>query len=55
MQKICFRLCMVEGLTSKEAASATGLAESTVRVHVFKARHALQGLLDVWRDEAEET
>jgi RNA polymerase sigma-70 factor (ECF subfamily) len=55
MQKICFRLCMVEGLTSKEAASATGLAESTVRVHVFKARHALQGLLDVWRNEAEDS
>jgi RNA polymerase sigma-70 factor (ECF subfamily) len=55
MQKTCFRLCMVEGLTSAEAASAIGLAESTVRVHVFKARRALQGLLDVWRDEAEET
>jgi hypothetical protein len=26
-----------------------------VRVHVFKARHALQGLLDVWRNEAEDS
>ena len=52
MQKTCFRLCMVEGLSSAEAATAMGLAESTVRVHVFKARRSLQGLLGVWRDEA---
>jgi RNA polymerase sigma-70 factor (ECF subfamily) len=55
MQKTCFRLCVVEGLSSAEAANAIGLAESTVRVHVFKARRALQELLDVWREEAEES
>jgi DNA-directed RNA polymerase specialized sigma24 family protein len=42
---------VVEGLTSAEAASATGVAESTVRVHIFKARRALQELLERWRDE----
>ncbi|MGH7719295.1 MAG: RNA polymerase sigma factor, partial [Gemmatimonadaceae bacterium] len=55
MQRTCFRLCMVEGLSSAEAANAIGLAESTVRVHVFKARRALQELLDAWRDEMEDT
>jgi len=51
MQRTCFRLCMVEGFTSVEAAAATGLAESTVRVHVLRARRSLQELLDAWRDE----
>ncbi|MGH7554705.1 MAG: RNA polymerase sigma factor [Longimicrobiales bacterium] len=54
MQRTCFRLCMVEGFSSAEAADAVGLAESTVRVHVFRARQALQGLLRVWRNEVEE-
>jgi RNA polymerase sigma-70 factor (ECF subfamily) len=54
MQQTCFRLCLVEGLTSVEAAHAMGLAESTVRVHVFKARRTLQSLLDDWHDALEE-
>jgi RNA polymerase sigma-70 factor (ECF subfamily) len=53
MQRACVRLCLVEGLTSAEAASAVGLAESTVRVHVFKARQHLQQLLAGWREEME--
>jgi RNA polymerase sigma-70 factor (ECF subfamily) len=53
MQRTCFRLCLVEGLTSAEAANAMGLAESTVRVHVFKARQGLQELLRLWRDDME--
>jgi DNA-directed RNA polymerase specialized sigma24 family protein len=53
MQRTCFRLCLVEGLTSAEAASAIGLAESTVRVHVFKARQTLQEVLAGWREEME--
>lgn len=53
MQRSCFRLCLVEGLTSTEAASALGLAESTVRVHIHKARQALQRRLDAWRTDAE--
>lgn len=51
-QRTCFRLCVVEGLTSAEAAAATGLAESTVRVHIFRARQTLRSLLERWRDEA---
>jgi RNA polymerase sigma factor (sigma-70 family) len=54
MQQTCFRLCLVEGLSSAEAAGATGLAESTVRVHVFRARRALQEHLSGWRDEMED-
>ncbi|MQA92464.1 MAG: sigma-70 family RNA polymerase sigma factor [Gemmatimonas sp.] len=50
-QRKCFRLCIVEGLSSVEVASALGLAESTVRVQVFKARRALQRLLDTWAEE----
>jgi RNA polymerase sigma-70 factor (ECF subfamily) len=54
MQRTCFRLCMVEGFSSAEAAMAVGVAESTVRVHLFKARHALRGLLDSWAGHREE-
>ena len=54
MQRTCFRLCLVEGLTSGEAADALGLAESTVRVHVYRARRTLGELLDRWRDEVEQ-
>ncbi len=51
MQRTCVSLCLVEGMSSAEAAGATGLAESTVRVHVFRARQTLQVLLGEWRDE----
>jgi len=53
MQQTCFRMCAVEGLTSVEAAAATGLAESTVRVHVLHARRTLATLLEAWREEVE--
>ncbi len=54
MQRTCFRLCLVEGFSSAEAAVVTELAESTVRVHVFRARRALQELLVEWREETED-
>jgi RNA polymerase sigma-70 factor (ECF subfamily) len=54
MQRTCFRLCVVEGFTSAEVASALGIAESTVRVHVFRARGTMSGLLESWRSEVEE-
>jgi DNA-directed RNA polymerase specialized sigma24 family protein len=53
MQAACFRLCLVEGLSRVEAAAALGLAESTVRVHVFQARRTLQKLLREWRYEVD--
>jgi len=52
MRRSCFRLCVVEGLSGAEAADALGIAESTVRVHVFKARQTLRDLLEAWREEA---
>jgi RNA polymerase sigma-70 factor (ECF subfamily) len=55
MQRTCFRLCLVEGLSSREAADALDLAESTVRVHVMRARQALQAELAGWRDDWEES
>jgi RNA polymerase sigma-70 factor (ECF subfamily) len=55
MQQTCFRLCLVEGLSSREAADALDLAESTVRVHVMRARQALQVELAGWRDDWEES
>jgi RNA polymerase sigma-70 factor (ECF subfamily) len=54
MQQTCFRLCLVEGMSSREAAEAMGIAESTVRVHVMRARQALQEPLGEWRDEGEK-
>ena len=53
-QRSCCRLCEVDGLSSAEAASALGLAESTVRVHVFRARRALQTLLETWAQEGDD-
>ena len=55
MQQTCFRLCLVEGFSSREAADAMGLAESTVRVHVMRARQALRVELAGWRDDWEES
>ena len=54
MQQRCVRLCLVEGLSNTEAAAALGLAESTVRVHVFRARQTLQELLAAWRETSGE-
>jgi RNA polymerase sigma-70 factor (ECF subfamily) len=53
MQQTCFRLCLVEGLTSVEAATSLGVKESTVRVHIHKARQTLQRQLAAWRGETE--
>lgn len=50
-QRSCFRLCVVEGFSSVEAATTLGLAESTVRVHVLRARRVLQRVLDAWAEE----
>jgi RNA polymerase sigma-70 factor (ECF subfamily) len=53
-QQTCFRLCLVEGFTSREAADAIGIGEVTVRVHVMRARQALRGELAQWRYDWEE-
>jgi DNA-directed RNA polymerase specialized sigma24 family protein len=40
-----FVLSHVEGRTSKEVSALTGLNESTVRVHLFRAIRKLRALL----------
>ena len=48
-QRAVFMLSHYEGCTSREVSAITGLNESTVRVHLFRAIRKLRGLL------AEET
>ncbi len=42
MQRACFRLCVLEGLSSNEVATALGVTDQTVRTHVFRARQSLR-------------
>jgi RNA polymerase sigma-70 factor (ECF subfamily) len=44
-QRTIFLLCHYEGCSSKEVSSITGLNESTVRVHLFRAVRKLRSLL----------
>src|SRR3982751_1629058 len=44
-QRAVFVLSHVEGCTSREVSALTGLNESTVRVHLFRAIRKLRGLL----------
>jgi RNA polymerase sigma-70 factor, ECF subfamily len=44
-QRSVFMLSHYEGCTSKEVSAVTGLNESTVRVHLFRAIRKLRGLL----------
>lgn len=44
-QRMVFVLSHFEGRTSREVSAATGLNESTVRVHLFRAVRRLRGLL----------
>jgi RNA polymerase sigma-70 factor, ECF subfamily len=44
-QRTVFLLCHYEGCSSKEASAITGLNESTVRVHLFRAVRKLRALL----------
>ena len=46
-QRSVFVLSHVEGRTSREVSALTGLNESTVRVHLFRAIRKLRGLLAV--------
>ncbi|HEX9705706.1 MAG TPA: sigma-70 family RNA polymerase sigma factor [Gemmatimonadales bacterium] len=42
MQRVCFRLCVLEGLSSREVAEALGVSDATVRTHVYRARQAMR-------------
>jgi RNA polymerase sigma-70 factor, ECF subfamily len=46
MQRACFDLVAVRGLSTEEVAVMYAISESTVRQHVFRARTALRGVLD---------
>jgi RNA polymerase sigma-70 factor (ECF subfamily) len=45
MQRTCFELVTVYGLTNEEVAAMYEVSESTVRQHVFRARAALREAL----------
>jgi RNA polymerase sigma-70 factor (ECF subfamily) len=44
-QRLVFMLSHFEGRTSREVSAMTGLNESTIRVHLFRAIRRLRGLL----------
>lgn len=44
-QRMVFMLSHIDGRTSREVSAMTGLNESTVRVHLFRAIRRLRGLL----------
>lgn len=46
MQRACFELVVVRELSIEEVAAMHGIAESTVRQHVFRARAALRQSLE---------
>ena len=50
MQRACFELVAVRGLSNDEVAAMYDISESTVRQHVFRARAALRDRLSP-RDE----
>jgi RNA polymerase sigma-70 factor (ECF subfamily) len=45
MQRACFRLCEGEGYRSAEVGTMLGVSEATVRVHLHRARRALDVLI----------
>ncbi len=51
MQRVCFRLCALEGLSSAEVAEALGLSDATVRTHVYRARSALRSSMELFKEE----
>jgi RNA polymerase sigma-70 factor (ECF subfamily) len=53
MQRACFELVAVRGLGTDEVAAMHGIAESTVRQHVFRARAALRKSLGEAGDPKE--
>lgn len=52
MQQSCFRLCDLEEFSAPEVGEMLGINESTVRVHVFRARRTLREVLRPLREEA---
>lgn len=55
MQRHCFRLCDVEGWEPHEVAEMSGLAASTVRAHLHRARATLRKELEDWAGKETDT
>lgn len=55
MQRACFELVVIRGLSTKEVAAMHGISESTVRQHVFRARTTLRSVLDGNERKPEES
>ena len=55
MQRVCFRLCVLEGLSSVEVAEALGLSDATVRTHVYRARQAMREAMRPFAPREEES
>ena len=49
-QRVAFVLCVVEELSSAQAAAIAAVPEATVRTRLFHARRRLRGLLDGERE-----
>ena len=54
MQRVCFRLCVLEGLSSPAVAEALGLSDATVRTHVYRARQAMRTAVAPFAEEMTE-
>ncbi|MGH7696034.1 MAG: RNA polymerase sigma factor [Gemmatimonadaceae bacterium] len=54
MQRACFELVAVRGLSIEDVAAMHGISESTVRQHVFRARAVLRGALGETRAKMEQ-
>ena len=52
MQRTCFRLCVLEGITSTEVAEALGVSGATVRTHVYRARQVMREAVQQLKEEA---
>jgi len=53
MQRACFRLCVLEGLSSKEVGEALGVSDRTVRTHVHRARKLMRKAVLPFADQEE--
>jgi DNA-directed RNA polymerase specialized sigma24 family protein len=49
-QREVFVLCHLGDHTPRDVSMMTGMRESTVRVHLFRAVHKLRAALEAWRD-----
>ena len=51
-QRQVFMLCHLADHSPRDISMMTGMRESTVRVHLFRAVHKLRAALGAWRDFA---